>query len=146
MAAPATKKVSKFSVLKAATPQGAKRSVNEIAVRGAAPEIPKASKVDRYRAPPPYRHPYVPQGRPFVLWTQGTVRLGPFSRVEMKLNVSAGDPHGHGTPCADAAPLAGVRARPRLPFQSDGQCMAKNVAAFPRALCSVAPPRQLATP
>ena len=45
MAAPATKKISKFSVLKAATPQGAKRSVNEIAVKGAAPEIPKASKV-----------------------------------------------------------------------------------------------------
>ena len=75
MAAPATKKISKFSVLKAATPQGAKRSVNEIAVKGAAPEIPKASKVERYRAPPPYRHPYVPQGRPFLLL--GNCAVGP---------------------------------------------------------------------
>ena len=49
MAAPAAngapKKVSKFSVAKAATPQGAKRNAAETVVKGVAPEIPKASKV-----------------------------------------------------------------------------------------------------
>ena len=48
MAAPANttpKKASKFSVAKAATPQGAKRNVAETAVKGAVVEIPKASKV-----------------------------------------------------------------------------------------------------
>ena len=44
------KKVSKFSVSKAATPQG-KRNVAETVVKGQAPEIPKASKV--ICAPPP---------------------------------------------------------------------------------------------
>ena len=39
------KKVSKFSVAKAATPQGVKRNFAESVVKGAAPEIPKASKV-----------------------------------------------------------------------------------------------------
>ena len=38
------KKVSKFSVAKAATPQG-KRNVAETVVKGQAPEIPKASRV-----------------------------------------------------------------------------------------------------
>ena len=55
MAAPAAnatpKKVSKFSVAKAATPQGAKRNVAETVVKGAAPEVPKASKV--ICVPPP---------------------------------------------------------------------------------------------
>lgn len=57
MAAPSAngtpKKVSKFSVAKAATPQGAKRNVAETVVKGAAPEIPKASKVRRGPKPHP---------------------------------------------------------------------------------------------
>ena len=38
------KRVSRFSVQKAATPQGAKRNAVEIAPKGQAPEVPKASK------------------------------------------------------------------------------------------------------
>jgi hypothetical protein len=75
MAAPATKKISKFSVLKAATPQGAKRSANEIAVKGAAPEIPKASKVERYRTPQPSIRT---SGAPLCVVDTGNSAVGPF--------------------------------------------------------------------
>ena len=41
---PPAKKASKFSVQKAATPQGAKRSAVETVTKGQAPAVPKASK------------------------------------------------------------------------------------------------------
>jgi hypothetical protein len=50
------KKASKFRVEKAATPQGAKRNVEEM-IKGSAPEIPKASKVTFTDAPKPQATP-----------------------------------------------------------------------------------------
>jgi len=50
------KKASKFRVEKAATPQGAKRNVEEV-IKGSAPEIPKASKVTFTDAPKPQATP-----------------------------------------------------------------------------------------